>query len=1200
MNNGTKNTAPECLFSRIIREDGEYGQLLDAVRAQRRGKPKPVMVTGLCEGAADALCAALTEDLPGGRPILMVCAEEKDCRRMREELTSFGLRAGFYPVRDLNFYNITASREFEQARLAVLLSVQRGETDVVLTTPDAALGYTMPPELLRETVTEIKSGDVMDPDVLVRRLVGGGYSRSELAEGAGQFARRGGIIDVCYNEIGSTVSGGGGNGIGCVRIEFFGDEIDRLCRYDPASQRVTENVDKILIPPAREIVADADQLAEVAKEIGNLRERSRDARVNTVLDGEISAVNAALAAGGEVRFLDKYISLIYPGKNCLLDYFSSMTLCVIRGNAAVRERLKGAEWRAGQEAENLAVEGTLAGKYAEFSAPSERFDGFLASHTTVLMDSLMQGVSGMALGGLFGFRSKHSLSCGENDALLREELESYVSGKYRVILMTSGESQAKNYAGLLSEWGFRAQYSEKADGEIIRRMPQGEIRVIPSSPIQPFELPTPRIAAVSLLTDHGRSTGHESAKTPGARRHRDSNSTRILSYAELKEGDYVVHENHGIGQYMGITTMNVGGATHDYITIRYAGSDKLFLPVEKLDRVSKYIGAHSDDGTLKLSKFGGTEWGRTKARAKASLKDIAKELIALYAERMRKPGFAFPKDDDFQQDFEAAFEYDETDAQLDAVDEIKEDMEKAVPMDRLLCGDVGYGKTEVAFRAIYKAMLAGKQVALLVPTTILALQHYQTAQSRMRAFPVNIEMLSRFRTAKEQKKIIADIEKGDVDLIIGTHRLLSSDIKFKDLGLLVVDEEQRFGVAQKEKIKQRAGNVDVLSLSATPIPRTLNMAMTGIRDISILDEAPGDRSPVQTYVLEHDEIIIADAIRRELRRGGQVFYLYNFVDSIDHAADKIRRAVPDARVVVAHGKMEKEQLEDIWRDMIAGEIDVLVSTTIIETGVDVPNANTLIVENADRMGLSQLHQLRGRVGRSPRRAYAYFTFPKFKALTEIAEKRLEAVREYAEFGAGFQIALRDLEIRGAGNVLGAEQHGHLDEIGYDLYVKLLNEAVLEEKGETPEKEIDCTVSLNVDAYLPDTYVPASAQRMALYKKIAHIRDQNDMDDVYDELLDRFGEPPTPALFLLDIAHLRSLAVSCGISSVTQNGNEYRMRPETMDPMAWDEISRSMRGKLRLVPAETPYLSLNLRQGEDGIGIICEMFKKYLEITRRNK
>ena len=1178
------------LFSAAIREDGEYRQLVDAVKQQRKGHPKPIMATGLCSGASDAICAALAEDLPGALPLLILCPEEKECQRLAAVLTSFGIRAGFYPLRDMNFYNITASREFEQARLGVLLSVVRGTVDAVVTTPDAVLGYTMPPDLLRESVLCVSANSELNPEEFTRRLTEAGYVRSDLAEGAGQFARRGGIIDVCYHDLSA------GGGTASVRIEFFGDEVDRLCGFDPATQRVTENVREVVIPPAREILPTREDLEDIRAEIGKLRAKSKNAKLNETLDGELAAVDAALAAGSEVHFLDKYITLIYQTRCCLLDYLSPLSLCVVSGNAAVRDRLQSAEWRWAQEVEALTLDGSLAGKFAEFNAPAERLSLFYTKHTTVLLDSLMQGASGLELGGLFGFRSKHSVSCAENEALLREELENFVKGQYRVVLMTSGEPQAVNYAGLLCEWGMQACAVTAPSAADLRELPRGCVLVVPASPVRPFELPTPRIAVISLLTDDGSTA----KKKRSAKRERDSGSERILSYADLREGDYVVHEAYGIGIYKGITTMNAGGVTRDYITIQYAGTDKLFMSVDKLDRVSKYIGAHSDDGTLKLSKFGGAEWGKTKARAKKALKDIAKDLIALYAERLRRPGYAFPADDDFQRDFEAAFEYDETGAQLDAVGEIKSDMEKAVPMDRLLCGDVGYGKTEVAFRAIYKAILAGKQVAFLVPTTILALQHFQTAQSRMRSFAVNVEMLSRFRTPKEQKKIMADLARGDVDLIIGTHRLLSDEVHFRDLGLLVVDEEQRFGVAQKEKIKQRAGNIDVLSLSATPIPRTLNMSMTGIRDISLLDEAPVDRLPVQTYVLEHDDLIIEDAIRRELRRGGQVFYLYNRVESIESVASRIRRAVPDANVVTAHGKMEKDQLEDIWKDMIAGDIDVLVSTTIIETGVDVPNANTLIVENADRMGLSQLHQLRGRVGRSPRRAYAYFTFPGRRALTEIAQKRLEAIREYAEFGAGFQIALRDLELRGAGSVLGAEQHGHMDEIGYDLYVKLLNEAILEEKGEKPADEKDCTVTLSTDAYLPDTYIESAAQRMSLYKKIAHIREQGDVSDLYDELCDRYGEPPTPALYLLDIALLRSRAQRSGITSVTQNGTDLRLAFASFDADRWSVLLSRAPFRTNINVGTETAVTLHLRRSDDPVETLNEMLQKFLELKHAGK
>ena len=886
--------------------------------------------------------------------------------------------------------------------------------------------------------------------------------------------------------------------------------------------------------------------------------------------------------------------MVYSEKTCLLDYFSPMTLCLIRGNAAVNDRLKAAEWHAAKEAEEMVTSGVIAGKYAEYNASSSALSNFVSKHTTVLLDSLMQGMSGAELGGLYGFRTKHALSCAGNDMLLREELENYFKSGCRVVIMAGSEASAANYAGLLREWGYSAR--DAGDGSSLDpdTIGRGEAAVISEAPVSPFEMTVPRIAIITVLAD-ARAGAVSASSRARKRKKRDSATEQIMSYADLSVGDYVVHESHGIGRYLGITTMEVDGVTRDYVTIQYAGSDRLFMPVEKLDKVSKYIGARADDDTLRLSKFGGAEWGKTKAKTKASLKNIAKELIKLYAERMRRPGFAFPKDDDFQRDFESAFEYEETSAQLDATEDIKEDMEKPRPMDRLLCGDVGYGKTEVALRAAYKAIVAGKQVALLVPTTILALQHYQTATSRMRAFAVNVEMLSRFRTDKQQKKIIADIARGDIDLIIGTHRLLSNDIKFSDLGLLIVDEEQRFGVAQKEKIKQAAGNVDVLSLSATPIPRTLNMAMTGIRDISVLDEAPGDRMPVQTYVLEHDDIIIMDAIKRELRRGGQVFYLHNTVETIDGVAAKIAKEIPEATVVTAHGKMDKERLEAIWADMTAGKIDVLVCTTIIETGVDVPNANTLIVDSAHRMGLSQLHQLRGRVGRSSRRAYAYFTYPRGRALSEIAEKRLEAIREYAEFGAGFRIALRDLEIRGAGSILGAEQHGHLDDVGYDMYVKLLNEAVLEEKGEKPAERTECTVTISQDAYLPASYVPSGAQRMALYKRIAHITSQQDADELYDELLDRYGEPPAATGTLLDIALLRHRAEQCGITAVTQSGGDIRIVPSEFDPLIWQELSASMPSRLRAVLGSTTYVTLRLRSGEDAVGIINRLFEKYIEI-----
>ena len=670
-----------------------------------------------------------------------------------------------------------------------------------------------------------------------------------------------------------------------------------------------------------------------------------------------------------------------------------------------------------------------------------------------------------------------------------------------------------------------------------------------------------------------------------------------MSFADLEVGDYVVHETYGIGRYTGIENLTTAGVSRDYIGIQYAGTDKLYIPVEKLDMVSKYIGAHSDDGLVRLSHLGTDTWNKTKARTRAIVKEMAKDLIKLYAERMRRPGYAFAPDDDFQRDFDAAFEYEETDGQLAAVEDIKGDMQRPVPMDRLLCGDVGYGKTEVALRAAFKAVSNGKQVAVLVPTTILALQHYQTFSRRMRSFSVNVDMISRFKTPKEQEVTLRRLERGDVDIIIGTHRLLSKGIAFKDLGLLIVDEEQRFGVAQKEKLKQMCGNIDVLTLTATPIPRTLNMAMGGIRDISILDEAPIDRLPTQTYVLEHDELIINEAIRRELRRGGQVFYMHNVVETINETAAKLSASIPEARITVAHGKMDKDELERIWERMLVGEIDILVCTTIIETGVDIPNANTLIVDSADRLGLSQLHQLRGRVGRSSRRAYAYFTYPRGRSVSEIAEKRLSAIRDYAEFGAGFKIALRDMEIRGAGNLLGAQQHGHIESVGYDLYIKLLNDAVLEAQGKLPEEKAECTVSLDYSAYLPDSYVRYPSQRMALYKRIALIRNADDMEDMADELMDRYGEMPEPALNLLRIALIRAEGVACGIQNVRQNGNTVTFIQKEVNIDVWMELADIVKGRLKLVAGNDACIRLSLKSGENALKIIHKIFEKYLELSK---
>ncbi len=1176
-----------------IRKDREYGELLKAIIASKTARTAlPLLVSGLCDGATDAVYSSLIEDIKekDRRPVLIICSEEKECVRVKQMLRHFGYRAAFYIGRDLTFYNITASHEYEHERLKVLSGLLDNVWDAVVTTPDAALSYTISPERLMTCNMKIEYGKTeIDPSALSERLVRAGYVRVEMVEAAGQFALRGGIVDVypafaTFTDIDGQVS----SGAYPFRIELFGDEIDRMEIFDASTQRMTVTLDKVEFSPARELLIDDGKRIELRDAIEAWRTKSKD----SVAKEEMTAELMAIDAGTDINFADKYITLIYPERSCLLDYFSARSTVFVRNTTAVLDRAKASEWHLNQTVEELLRSGTIAPKYTDYSKPQAVLDVFLSNSTALHFDSLGQGMSGK-LGGLFTFRTKHMVSYCENLELLCDDLEGYRKSGYRIILTAENEAAAKNLCTLLRDRGFVAVIEASEGGELM----DGAITVVWKHFIRGYELTSPKIAVISTSPESRDGTPYVAGGFK-KRKKKKSGTETILSYNDLEVGDFVVHEIHGIGQYMGIENLTVDGVSRDYINIRYAGSDRLFLPVDKLDMVSKYIGAHSDDGLLKLSRFGGGEWNRAKSRAKAAAKDIAKDLIKLYAERSRRPGFAFPEDDDLQADFEAAFEFDETEGQLDAIADIKEDMIKPVPMDRILCGDVGFGKTEVAMRAAYKAVLGGKQVAILVPTTLLALQHFQTLTSRMRAFSVNVDMISRFRTPKQQAQSLRRLKRGDTDIIVGTHRLVSKDIEFKDLGLLIIDEEQRFGVAQKEKLKQLTGNVDVLTLTATPIPRTLNMAMGGIRDISVLDEAPVDRLPVQTYVLEYDELILIEAIRRELRRGGQVFYLYNFVDSIDRCAAKLAAAIPEARITVAHGKMDKEQLEDIWGEMLAGEIDVLVCTTIIETGVDIPNANTLIVENSQRLGLSQLHQIRGRVGRSSRRAYAYFTYPRDKTVNEIATKRLEAIRDYAEFGAGFKIAIRDMEIRGAGNLLGSEQHGHLDAVGYELYIKLLNEAVLEERGEKVPEKLECTVTLRCDAFIPDKYVPYSAQRMGLYKRIAMIETPEDRDDIIDELIDRYGDLPKQTMNLLSAALVRAAAKRCEITTIIEEQSEIKIHPHIFDFEVWSELADMYRGRIRVVMSESPTVVFKKHKDDNVLDMLYVLFCKYYEILQK--
>ena len=1129
-----------------IRADREYDGFLTSLAEQyRKDLPLPIAVNGLSGGAEDAFLAesVIEASRLSDVPVLVLVGSESERERVVSLLSDTGLSVAAYKKRDPVFHNIRASHDVERERLSVLYSIACGECDVVVSTPSAASLYTIPKERLTSLVTFGRAGDVLPPEELVERLISLGYCRVDSAPGRGQFARRGGIIDFF------------GEGEYPVRVEFFGDEIDRLAYFDPITQRSISSCESFCLLPAAEVIVTKREREMMIAELDSLASACPVTEVKERLLRE----RAILLGDGSADFRDRYLGLIYPERENLFTYLSSAGrgIVMILGTSAVGEELKKhTEYLAAERSSMLSV-GSVSLEAAFYTSGEEEYEKYIFANLSVHINAFSGGISSLALGGLFGFRSRRTVSYGDNPRMLTEDLSGFVKGMYRVLIVAESRVGAQSLASVLADAGFATVPVYDSPDFDITTAPGGRIFITVGRAVG-YDLIAPKIAVLSMERDEGKRI-MANRRRQRILRQSGGAGQRLMSYADLSEGDYVVHASYGIGLFEGIQSVTVDGITRDYITIKYAGTDKLFVPCDRLEQIGKYIGARDKDGSVKLSKMGGGDWQRTKTRAKNAARDIAKGLIALYAERQRQPGFAFPADSDLELDFADSFEYEETESQTTAIKEIKADMMRPVPMNRLLCGDVGFGKTEVALRAAFKAIMGGKQVAILVPTTILAMQHYETALSRMRNYPVTVEMLTRFKKPKEQAEILRKVRRGECDILIGTHKLLSKQLEFRELGLLIIDEEQRFGVAQKEKLKEMAKNVDCLTLTATPIPRTLNMAMNGISDISLLDEAPGERRPVQTYVLEHDDTIVFDAIAKELARGGQVLYLYNKIETIDLAAGKIVSAFPAARVAYAHGRMEKEELEDIWQMLVRGEIDVLVCTTIIETGVDLPSANTLIIENADRFGLAQLHQIRGRVGRSERQAYAYFTYRPGKALSEIAEKRLSAIKAYAEFGAGFKIALCDLEIRGAGNLLGAEQHGYIDSVGYDLYVKLLSEAVLEEKGEMPRERTEAHVDIKVNAHIPEKYIKTSAERMEMYKKISLILTPDDLSDVADELIDRFGDMPRPVARLLDVALIKALAERAGISRVEAGERGLVFHIGKPDLAMWSEVFSEFSG-----------------------------------------
>ena len=1121
----------------------------------------PALISGLSPVHRANLAAALRNSLD--MPLFVVCPDDTAAESFARDLNAMlGKEVTTLLMRDFVFYPAEAvSRPAEQKRIAALDKLARGESGITVASISGLMQRTMPPETLRRAVCEIEDGASLPPEEAEEALVRCGYTRTEQVEGPGQYARRGGILDFFSPA-----------DLEPVRVEFWGDDVDSMAHFDVQTQRRGEPMKSCRILPAVETLptlskGGAGALAREIERFAENYQKRRKSEMAATLAANLRADAEKLQNGILLSDADRYLPAVYE-EAYGFDYIPAEALVFLDQPGRCAERARAFEKQLSEDVTELQKRGMIAVSAEGFRLSAEKLFKALPEFPLYMADAFTVGRTPVQPKTLASLAAKQLPSYGGSAQAAAEDVAAYLRQNYRVVVLAGDERRAK----VLQEF-FKGRDIPALIYTDLKKLPEpGRCAITIGAVSAGFEYPGLKL---TVLTDaqlvRARGKAAKAAKKLPAGRQ------RIESYTDLSVGDYVVHEKHGIGKFAGIVRMQVDGFDKDYIKLNYAGTDTLYVPATQLDMVSKYTGA-DEEKPVKLSKMGGAEWARTRSRAKASARDMADRLIKLYAQRQRLPGYAFSPDSEWQREFEENFGYTETDDQLRCVAEIKADMESSVPMDRLLCGDVGFGKTEVALRAVMKCVLDGKQAAILVPTTVLAQQHYQTALQRFFGFPVEIGVLSRLGAGAQTTKLINDLASGKCDLVIGTHRLLGKDVKFKNLGLLVVDEEQRFGVTHKEHIKELSKGVDVLTLTATPIPRTLNMAMSGIRDMSVIEEPPEDRLPVQTFVMEHDWGIVADAIRREIQRGGQVYYLHNRIEDIDRTAVRLRELLEDVTVAVAHGQMDRNMLASVMDSVVSGQTQVLVCTTIIETGIDIPNVNTLIIEDADKLGLAQLHQIRGRVGRSTRRASAYLTFRRDKVLTEIAEKRLNAIRDFAAFGSGMKIAMRDLEIRGAGSLLGAEQSGHMVDVGYDMYMKLLSEAVLEARGIEVPQRADCSADLAVAANIPERYIASSEQRMDIYRRIAMIRTEAEADDLTDELIDRFGDTPPGVNALIHVALLRGEAGRAGITDIAQKAGTLRFTVSDFDMEKVSALyARSeYKGRLRVEAGSSPCLSVKIQ------------------------
>ncbi len=1138
-----------------LHEIDDYNRLLELVKNN-----KNVTLTGPSDSQKAHISYAILEHT--GKKAIFISYNEMQARKMYDDFLLFAKdNVVFLPAKEIVLHDIEAkSSDAVFERINALDRISSGNYKILVTSPEALVHKLVSPKTFKESVLSFKTGDTLNLSELAQKLVSNGFERVETVDGMGQFSIRGGIIDVFSI-----------NYENAIRIELFDDEIDSMRFFDVLSQRSLEISEEVRILPATDIIYEVDERDriisdidfELKKYLKVLKEDDEHLKkVREKVESDIEKLKSNYYFAG----IDRLIPLILKTPYNITNYDKD-ALVFIDEPLRFNQRIENILLEFNETCGALLAKGQILPKSFEclFDKDEIREITESAQHIDMNVNESIGSIGDFQ--NTVDIKSQAINSYQGHIDILIEDLAAWKKKKYRVVVLSGPRGRGERLCDTLTARGTESYYTDKISSEI---MP-GQVVITHGSLNKGFIYPAIGLVVVSDKEVFGseRRTARPSIKYK---------ASKINLFTELKPGDYVVHRAHGIGKFTGIEQLVVENVKRDYIKIQYQDEAYIYIPTNQLDLIQKYIG--SEGRGPKISKLGGTDWVKTKKRVSDSLQELAGELVKLYAERQSVKGIQFSPDTVWQKQFEELFPYQETDEQLKCIEEIKMDMESTKPMDRLLCGDVGYGKTEVALRAIFKAVMEGKQVAYLVPTTVLASQHYTTFKDRLRDFPVTVDVISRFRTQTEQKKILKDVKSGNIDILIGTHRLIQKDIKFKDLGLLIVDEEQRFGVSHKEKIKNIMPNVDVLTLTATPIPRTLHMSLSGIRDISIIEDPPEERYPIQTYVMEHNRDVVRDAIMREMARGGQVFYLSNRVRSIQRKALDIQTMIPDARIAVAHGQMNERQLEDIMFGFVNKDYDVLICTTIIESGLDMPNVNTIIVEDADRMGLAQLYQLRGRVGRSNRLAYAYITYRRDKILTEIAEKRLQAIKEFTEFGSGFKIAMRDLELRGAGNLLGAEQHGHLESVGYDMYCRLLDEAVRSKRGERPEiQEIETSVDINVSAYIDTDYINSENQKIEMYKKIAAIADEEDALDIKDELIDRYGNIPTSVLNLIQIALIRVLAQKCGLASVSEKNESIILTYNPGTKLELETLSKLMdkyKRQLLFSASDSPYITYKIR------------------------